>query len=95
MVTLTYAVFDREGSNRKKIKNKKQERYVSRGKEKGRKQRRNSNFWVGVYGKELVKIRGENEENIRKIMELNKNKMWCYVQGMRAKEKIREIYESQ
>ena len=79
----------------KKIKNKKQERYVNRGREKGRKQRRHSNFWVGIYGKEWADISGENEENIRKIMELNKNKRWCYIQGMRAKEKIREIYESQ
>ena len=30
----------------KKIKNKKQERYVNRGREKGSKQRRQSNFWV-------------------------------------------------
>lgn len=79
----------------KKLKNKQKERYINRGREKGSKHRRQSNFWVGIYGKEWIDFRDEKEENIRKIMELNKNKLWCYRKGMRAKEKIREIYESQ
>lgn len=79
----------------KKLKRKKQERYINRGREKGSKQRRQSNFWVGIYGKEWIDFKEEIQENIKKIMELNKNKLWCYRRGIRAKEKIREIYQSQ
>ena len=79
----------------KKLTRKKQERYINRGREKGSKQRRQSNFWVGIYGKEWIDFKEEIQENIKKIMELNKNKLWCYRRGIRAKEKIREIYQSQ
>ena len=79
----------------KKLKNKKQERYINRGREKGSKHRRQSNFWVAIYGKEWIDLKGEIQENIQKIMELNKNKLWCYRKGIRAKEKIRQIYDCQ
>lgn len=79
----------------KKIKNKRKEKYINRAREKGRRHRRHSNFWVGLYGEKWINLTQKNEEGIRKIMELNSNKLWCYRKGLRAKEKIKEIYDSQ
>ena len=74
------------------LKNKGQQKYVGRVTEKRRKTKRNSDFWLGLYGEIWTNVYEEYSEEIERIMEINKNKRPFYKKGLCAKEKIQKIY---
>ena len=75
------------------IKNKGQQKYIVRPQEKRRKTKRNSEFWIGLYGELWVNKDGKYEEEIGKIIMLNSNKLTFYRRGLKAKDEIMKVYE--
>jgi hypothetical protein len=76
------------------IKNKGIQKYIGRRTEKKRKIKRNSNFWLGLYGEIWINNYQNYQEEIEKIMTINKNKMVFYYQGLQVKEKLEKLYQS-
>lgn len=62
--------------------------YVCRLKENLRKDRRHSNFWVGLYGSLWVQVFQMCHEWVEQLMILTPNKLPFYQQGIRAKNLI-------
>jgi Transposase DDE domain len=60
------------------------QKYVGRVKESGRKERRHSSFYIGLYGQNLVNIMKECNDLVQELMRLNRNKQKYYQQGQRA-----------
>ncbi len=60
------------------------QKYVGRVKELGRKERRHSSFYIGLYGQNLVNIMKECNDLVWELMRLNRNKQKYYQQGQRA-----------
>lgn len=75
------------------IKNKGQQKYIGRPQEKRRKTKRNSEFWIGLYGKSWANKYEKYQEEINKIISLNSNKLTFYHRGLKAKDEIMKVYE--
>ena len=75
------------------IKNKGQQKYIGRPQEKRRKTKRNSEFWIGLYGESWANKYEKYQEEINKIIMLNSNKLTFYRRGLKAKDEIMKIYE--
>lgn len=65
--------------------------YVCRLQENSRKDKRHSNFWVGLYGESWVKTFKICNYWVDKLMILTPNKLPFYQQGLRAKQLIQSI----
>ena len=74
------------------IKNKGIQQYIGRSKDKKRRTKRNSDFWIGLYGEIWINSYEEYEQEIAKIININKNKFSFYRQGFKIKEKLAKIY---
>ena len=75
------------------LKRKGQQKYIARLKDKRRKTRRHSEFWLGLYGEVWCTNYENYQEEIEKIMALNKDKLSYYRQGLKAMEKINKVYQ--
>lgn len=65
-----------------------QQRYVSRLKELKRREKRHSNFWIGLYG-QMWTIGWEFcQVMVEKLMSFSQNKRLCFQQGLRAMSRI-------
>lgn len=64
------------------------QQYVCRLKENSRKDKRHSNFWVGLYGDLWVEIFKRCQHWVDRLMRLTPNKLLFYQQGLRAKKLI-------
>ena len=67
-------------------------KYIGRVTEKKRKIKRNSDFWVGLYGEIWINNYDNYQEEVEKIMRINKNKHKFYKQGIKVKEKLENLY---
>ena len=74
------------------IKIKGMQKYIGRVTEKKRKIKRNSDFWVGIYGEIWINNYDNYQEEVEKIMARNKNKQKFYQQGIKVKEKLEKLY---
>lgn len=74
------------------IKRKGIQKYIGRVTEKNRKIKRNSDFWLGLYGEIWINNYENYQEAVGKIMEKNKNKLKFYQQGITIKEKLEYLY---
>jgi hypothetical protein len=74
------------------IKIKGMQKYIGRVTEKKRKIKRNSDFWVGLYGEIWINNYDNYQEEVEKIMARNKNKQKFYQQGIKVKEKLEKLY---
>ncbi|NEO00767.1 MAG: IS4 family transposase [Moorea sp. SIO3I7] len=59
--------------------------YVGRVKENGRRERRHSSFYIGLYGQTWVKFKDCCLELVTELMRLNPNKRKYYQRGIRAR----------
>ncbi len=75
-----------------KLKNKGKQKYIARPEEKRRKTRRHSEFWLGLYGELWCNNYEFYLEEINQIMQLNKNKLTFYQQGLQAMSEIKKVY---
>ncbi len=75
-----------------KLKNKGKQKYIARPEEKRRKTRRHSEFWLGLYGELWCNNYEFYLEEINQIMQLNKNKLTFYRQGLQAMSEIKKVY---
>ncbi len=66
------------------IKNSGYQRYICRLKEPGRKDRRHSNFWVGMYGKFWVITWEYLVDIVQEMMNLSPQKKSYYQRGLKA-----------
>ena len=73
------------------IKNKGIQKYIGRTTEKKRKTKRHSDFWIGLYGEIWSNNYESYQDEIEKIMSINKNKMVFYYQGLKVKEKLEKV----
>ena len=70
------------------------QKYIGRVTEKKRRIKRNSDFWIGLYGEIWINNYENYEEEIDKIMRINKDQLKFYQQGIKVKEKLKELYLS-
>jgi hypothetical protein len=73
------------------IKNKGYQKYIARLTESKRKDKRHSDFWVGLYGDMWIIALEFCLSLIQKIMIINRHKLLCYQRGMKAYSKISAI----
>jgi hypothetical protein len=66
------------------IKRKGIQKYIGRVKESGRRERRHSSFYVGLYGQAWINFVEPCINLITELIKLNRNKQKYYQQGMRA-----------
>ena len=71
-----------------KLKLKGMQKYVGRTTECGRKVRRHSTFWVGLYGYSWVVGMELCEEIVGELMRIRSNKLPFFQKGMRARNLI-------
>jgi hypothetical protein len=76
------------------IKNKGIQKYIGRTTEKKRKIKRHSDFWIGLYGEIWLNNYDNYQEEIEKIMSINKNKLEFYHKGIKVKEKLEKLYSA-
>lgn len=76
------------------IKKKGMQKYIGRQECKKRKTKRNSDFWMGLYGEIWTNSYEDYQEEINKIMSINKNKWSFYKQGIKVKDKLEKVYNS-
>jgi hypothetical protein len=81
LIALAYTAATIHGQ---KIKSKGVQKYVGRVKESGRKTRRHSNFYIGLYGYTWVSFLDTCKQLVEELMKLNPNKRKYYQQGQRA-----------
>ena len=67
---------------------KRVQEYICRLKENRRKQKRHSNFWIGLYGSLWVDNFKTCRDWVEELMRLTPSKLSFYQQGMRAKSLI-------
>ena len=70
------------------IKRKGIQKYVGRVKESGRRERRHSSFYIGLYGQTWVNFKDVCLELVTELMKLNPNKRKYYQRGIRARSLI-------
>ncbi len=75
-----------------KLKNKGKQKYLARPEGKRRKTRRHSEFWLGLYGELWCNNYEFYVSQINQIMQLNKNKLTFYQQGLQAMSEIKKVY---
>jgi len=75
------------------LKNKGCQKYLARVTEKGRKIRRHSNFWVGLYGGLWTLSYDFLAEIVENLMAINKNKLPFYQRGIKAMKKIEFTFD--
>ncbi len=76
----------------KRIKVKGMQKYIGRVTERKRKIKRNSDFWIGLYGEIWFNNYYNYQEVVEKLMARNKNKQKFYQQGIKVKEKLEKLY---
>lgn len=81
LIAIAYTLSALKG---KSIKNKGYQKYISRLKESKRKDRRHSEFWVGLYGQSWVLAWDFCSFFVEQIMRLNLHKINEYNRGLRA-----------
>lgn len=74
------------------IKNKSYQKYISRLTEAKRKNKRHSDFWVGLYGDSWIYAFDFCLNFIQELMIINPHKLVNYQRGMKAYSKINAIY---
>ncbi len=74
------------------IKVKGMQKYIGRVTEKKRKIKKNSDFWIGLYGEIWINNYDNYQEEVKKMMARNKNKQKFYQQGIKVKEKLEKLY---
>ncbi len=74
------------------LKKKAKQKYIARPEGKRRKTRRHSEFWLGLYGEVWCDNYSVYVEQINQIMQLNKNKLTFYQQGLQAMSEIKKVY---
>ncbi|WP_013334644.1 IS4 family transposase [Gloeothece verrucosa] len=74
------------------IKNKGYQKYISRLSEPKRKNKRHSDFWVGLYGDNWIFAVEFCFNFIQEIMIINRHKIFNYQKGMKAYSQISAIY---
>ncbi|ACK73967.1 transposase IS4 family protein (plasmid) [Gloeothece citriformis PCC 7424] len=75
----------------KSIKNQGHQKYITRLREARRKNKRHSDFWVGLYGDSWIFAVEFCFHFIQELMALNKNKLTFYQKGMKVYSKISAI----
>ena len=76
------------------IKRKGMQKYIGRVTEKKRQIKRNSDFWIGLYGEIWINNYENYSEEISQIMRRNKDKLRFYQEGIKVKEKLEELYSA-
>ncbi|PIG90418.1 IS4 family transposase [Gloeocapsopsis sp. IPPAS B-1203] len=74
------------------IKTSKVERYICRPKDRGRIQRRHSNFWIGLYGKSWLNNLQLCIHWVGQWMRINRNKQLYYQRGLKAIDQIQPLF---
>lgn len=74
-----------------KIKGKGLQKYICRRKDKQRRERRHSNFWVGLYGESWIISWDYCWQEVNQFMALNRNKLKFYCRGLKAMSLILSI----
>jgi hypothetical protein len=74
-----------------KIKSKGLQKYICRLKDKQRRERRHSNFWVGLYGESWTISWDYCWQEVNQLMALNRNKLKFYDRGLKAMSLILSI----
>ena len=74
----------------KKTHLQRQEKYICRPQEKGRNRRRQSKFWIGLYGENWLIANDCCWEWIASMMSLVRNKLSCYRRELRARKLIEQ-----
>jgi hypothetical protein len=81
IMTIAYVEATMQGETIKRIGTQK---YVARPQEKGRAQRRHSNFYIGVNSHIWLSFGSQIWQQVTQLMNLNRNKLEYYQRGMRA-----------
>jgi hypothetical protein len=81
LITLAYTSATIFGE---KIKQMGVQKYVGRVKEYGRKERRHSNFYVGLYGEAWINFIEKHSDLVNQLTKINPNKLEYYQRGQRA-----------
>ncbi|WP_293118837.1 hypothetical protein [Moorena sp. SIO4G3] len=82
LVAIAYSLATFQGQ---KIKSKGVQKYVGRVKESGRMERRDSSFYIGLYGLALGEFMESCWDLVKELMSLNRNKLEYYLRGLRAR----------
>ena len=75
-----------------KIKNQGLKKYISRTNKKGKIERINSSFWLGLYGFYWTFYDGFIQEWVENLMSLNSHKSPYYRKAIKAMSKINTLY---
>ncbi|AOX02909.1 transposase [Moorena producens PAL-8-15-08-1] len=86
-IAYTSATFQGQTIKRKGIQN-----YVARVKESGRRERRHSSFYVGLYGQTWMNFKDVCLKLVTELMKLNPNKRKYYQRGLRARSLIESAF---
>jgi hypothetical protein len=81
LIAIAYTAATIQGQQ---IKRKGIQKYIGRVKESGRRERRHSSFYVGLYGQAWINFVEPCMNLITELIKLNRNKQKYYQQGMRA-----------
>ena len=81
LIAIAYTIIALKG---KKLKNKGQQKYIARLREKRRKERRHSDHWVGLYGAAWILAVDYCQDWSQNIMKINRNNREFYQQGLKA-----------
>ncbi|MHC0067319.1 IS4 family transposase [Nostoc sp. UIC 10890] len=73
------------------IKRKGIQKYIARLKEYGRKERRHSSFYIGLYGQTWVNFKDICMDLVMELMRVNRNKSKYYQQGLKAMRLIESV----
>ena len=74
----------------REMKQKGVQKYIGRVKESGRRERRHSSFWIGIYGQGWVGETDCCQEIVEELMVIRRNKLPFFQRGMRAMMLIRQ-----
>jgi hypothetical protein len=88
LIAIAYSSATIQGQN---IKRKGIQKYIARIKEYGRRERRHSSFYIGLYGQTWVNFQDICMDLVTELMRLHRNKRKYYQQGLRAMRLIESV----
>ncbi len=84
LVLLIAIAYTCAGLQGQAMKSKGQQKYIGRLKELNRRQRRHSNFWIGLYGQMWIAALESHSDWVRNLMIVRPNKRRFFQKGLRA-----------
>lgn len=89
LIAMAYTLATDQG---KRIRQKQVQHYVGRVTEPGRKQKRHSDFWIGLYGRVWIDVMDNWSNWAQQLMQLKPQKRLFFLRGLRAMRFIQSTF---